>query len=192
MSRTMTPAAALQCVAPQIQVAIFAKLQFKDTTQYVWTGRGSITWDGNTFLGLGAFAKVGVISEDTQLNAQGVELTLSGIDSTLLPEALSQIQQGLPVLLWLAFFDSAGAIIVDPILCFAGRMDQPVIDESGETSTITINCENRLADLQRRLVRRFTDQDQRMDWPRDTGFAWVSQLMDWTSAWGVPSTNIAP
>jgi len=185
--RNITSQAAEQCLQNRMQLAAFAELHFRSSVEYLWTGTGLFSWNGQTWLGIGLFGKIGVISEDSQLNAQGVSLELSGIDPVLLPEALSEIEQGLPARLWVAFFDRAGTIVPDPILCFAGRMDQPTIDESGETATISITVENRLADLQRRLVRRFTDQDQRMDWPRDTGFAWVGQLMDWTSAWGVSS-----
>jgi hypothetical protein len=185
--RDMTDQAAAECLSSQVALAFFAELHFVDSIEYVWTGVGTIDWNGQTWLGMGALASVSPIIEDSQLTSQGISLSLSGIDSTLLSEALTQIRQGMPVRIWLAFFYSDGTIVPEPIMCFAGRMDQPTIDESGETSTITIAVENRMADLQRRLVRRFTDQDQRMDWPRDNGFAFVAQLMDWNSSWGVQS-----
>ena len=58
-------------------------------------------------------------------------------------------RQGLPVKFWLAFFNPAGNIVDSPILCYAGRMDQPI--QGTDTSTISIAVENRLADLQRRI-----------------------------------------
>ena len=186
-AREMTSEAANQSGAPQVALAYFAEMHFMDSIEYLWTGVGPITWNGRTWLGMGALANVSAVTEDSQLTAQGISLSLSGIDSTQLHEALSQIRQGMPVKLWLAFFYPDGTIVPEPVMCFAGRMDQPTIEESGEGSTITIAVENRMADLQRRLVRRFTDQDQRMDWPRDNGFAYVAQLMDWNSAWGVQS-----
>jgi hypothetical protein len=66
-----------------------------------------------------------------------------------------------------AFFDQPGNIVDSPILCYVGRMDQPT--EGMETSVISIAVENRLADLQRRIERRFTDRDQRLAYPADTG-----------------------
>lgn len=85
------------------------------------------------------------------------------------------------------FFDNAGNIVDAPILCYAGRMDQPTILEGTDTSTISIAVENRLSDLQRRIERRFTDRDQRLEYPADTGLAYIVWTMDWNGAWGTTS-----
>lgn len=185
--RNITPAAAAQCMATQLACALFVEMHFRDSIQYVWSGYGSIAWNGQTWLGMGHLASVGTITEDSTITAQGITLGLSGIDNTLLPEALSQVQQGLPCKVSLAFFNPDASIVADPILVFAGRMDQPTLEEGADTSTISIAVENRLADLQRPLVRRCTDQDQRHDYPRDSGYAFVAQLMEWNSAWGINS-----
>ena len=81
------------------------------------------------------------------------------------------------------FVGQPGNIVDAPILCYAGRMDQPTILEGTDTSTISISVENRLADLQRRIERRFTDRDQRLQYPADTGVAYVAWTMDWNGAW---------
>ena len=184
MSRNMTPAAAAQTTATQIRCALFAELHFASSIEYVWSGVGPIEWNGKTWLGLGMLGQVGVITEDTQLNAQTFTISLSAIDNTLLQEALSEIKQRLPVKFWVAFFDEAGNVVPDPTLCYAGGMDQSSIEQGPETSTISISVENRLSDLQRRKERRFTDRDQRLQYPDDTGFAYVSWTMDWNGAWG--------
>jgi hypothetical protein len=76
-----------------------------------------------------------------------------------------------------------------PILCYAGRMDQPTILEGTDTSTISISVENRLSDLQRRIERRFTDRDQRLEYPADTGLAYIAWTMDWNGAWVRPASR---
>jgi len=82
---------------------------------------------------------------------------------------------------WLAFFDQAGNIVDSPILCYAGRMDQPTITEGTETSVISIAVENRLADLQRRIERRFTDRDQRLEYPAESwvGLHRLDERLEW-------------
>lgn len=69
-------------------------------------------------------------------------------------------------------------------LGLARRMDQPTILEGTDTSTISIAVENRLSDLQRRIERRITDRDQRLEYPADTGFAYIAWTKDWNGAWG--------
>jgi hypothetical protein len=44
--------AALQ--APVIKPAIFVEITFASATAYIWSGIGSVEWNGHTWLGLGA------------------------------------------------------------------------------------------------------------------------------------------
>jgi len=182
--RNMTDAAAAQTVARQIRCALFAELHFLSSIERVWSGYGPLAWNGYNWLGLGTLGQVSMVTEDTQLNAQTFTISLSGVDNRLLSEALTEVRQGQPVKFWLAFFDNAGNIVDAPILCYAGRMDQPTILEGTDTSTISIAVENRLSDLQRRIERRFTDRDQRLEYPADTGLAYIAWTMDWNGAWG--------
>lgn len=185
--RDITPAVAAECAQPQVRLAFFCQLQFKNSTEYLWSGYGTIAWNGQNWLGMGHLGSIGVITEDTTLAAQGFTLGLAGVDTNMLAEARDEVQQGLPARLWLAFFDENGSIISNPILCMAGLIDQVTLDIGADKSTISLAIENPLVDLQRPCERRFTDQDQRMVYPNDSGFAYVAQLMDWNSAWGVES-----
>lgn len=186
--RDMTEQAAAQTTARQIACALFCQIDFLSSTEYLWSGIGSIAWNGQNWMGLGSLAQISPVIEDSQLNAQTLSLSLSGIDATLLPEALSEIQQGKPVLLWLAFLNPDGSVVPDPIASYAGRMDQPSIMQDTQTATITLAVENRLADLQRRIERRFSDRDQRLDYPQDNGMGFVSQMLDWNGAWGTTTS----
>src|SRR6185437_16629012 len=74
--------------------AVLAMLTFRSQTSYAWSGIGSLVWGGNTFLGMGSFADIGSIGEGTDVQADGTTLTLSGIDSNLLAECMTDIQLG--------------------------------------------------------------------------------------------------
>ena len=118
------------------------------------------------------------------MQADGIVISLEGIDSTMISEALGEIQQGLPCLLSMAFFDANQALIGSPVLCFAGRVDEPTIDEGVDTCTISIAVENKMALLNQQHERRYTDQEQRRDYPNDCGFMYVNQIQNWNSTWG--------
>jgi hypothetical protein len=57
-------------------------------------------------------------------------------------------------------------------------VDVPSISEGGDTATITITAENRLLDLERVRVRRYTQEDQARDDVTDLGFEFVPALQD--------------
>jgi hypothetical protein len=75
-------------------------------------------------------------------------------------------------------------VVGTPYLAFSGRLDVPVIDEAGDTATISISYESRLADLDRPRIRRYTDQDQRAEYPNDGGLRYIAGLQDKQVTWG--------
>src|SRR5258708_38293571 len=81
--------------------ALFVEAHFVNGPIYVWTGRGSITWGGQTWLGVGTLGSISTIEEGSSIDAKGITLTMSGIDTTLLADILTEFQVGLPVLVGL-------------------------------------------------------------------------------------------
>ena len=73
------------------------------------------------------------------MQARGIVLSLSGIDPNLLPAALGEFQQELPVTVYLALFDTGGNTINAPLIAWAGMMDSPAIEVDGSTATISIS-----------------------------------------------------
>jgi hypothetical protein len=102
----------------------------------------------------------------------------------MLEEILNEFRLGLPVKVHLGLFDDSGALIPDPIVSWAGRMDQPTVEVGGETLTISINCENRLLDMNVAVDRRYTNEDQRLDHPEDRGLEFVTSIQEVMIYWG--------
>jgi len=163
--------------------AVLAMLTFRSETSYAWSGIGSLVWDGNTYLGMGSFADIGSIAEGTDVQAAGTTLSLSGIDSNLLAECMTDIQLGAAAKVWFAAVGSDGSVIA-PYLAFSGCVDKSMIDYGPETSTISLSLESRLTDLQRASMKRYTMADQHILYPDDTGLKWVEILNDISLKWG--------
>ena len=145
----------------------------------VWSGIGDLTYDSETYIGTGTFGGVSATNERTDLTASGVTLSLSGIPSSLVSTALGQVQQGRLCQVWMALLNtSTGTLVNNPYELFAGFSDVTVLTEQGETSTISIQAENRLVDLERARIRRYTDEDQKSEHSGDTGFEFVPSLQD--------------
>lgn len=174
--------AALQ--ANLLRPAFFVSAAFASETLYLWSGRGSVAWNGQTWLGVGTMGSIAPVEEGSTVEARGTTLTLSGIDVNVLGESLTDLRQGLPVTVWFALFDDTPALIPNPVIAFQGRMDQPTISHDGQTCTIQINCESRLMDLNTPAERRYTNEDQQREYPNDRGFEFVNSIQEVTIYWG--------
>ncbi len=96
--------------ANQIALCLLVVLTLATGAAHVWSGVGTISYGGNSYLGVGSFGTVGEISEGSEARAAGTSISLSGIDTTLLGDTLNDIQIGAAATIWLATF-SAGAIV---------------------------------------------------------------------------------
>ncbi len=196
MPRTMTNAMAAALCAPVVRPALLASLVFASSTVYLWNGLGPITWNGMTFLGVGDLAAVSEISEDSDVEARGVTVSLSGIPSDMMSEVLTETRILGNVHIWLALFDGSGVLIPDPILSYQGKMDAPTLQDDGQLCTAQITVENVLVDLNRACYRRYTNDDQQLDLAdtltrlglsgttKDTGFQWVPGIQEMQVYWG--------
>jgi len=202
MPRVMTAAMATALCAPVVRMAILASLQFGDNTIYVWTGIGPMTWNSMTFQGVGQFGDISEISEDSNVEAKNVSISLSGIPSSLINEVLFQVRVLRTAQIWLALYDGSGNLISTPLLSYQGMMDAPQLADDGKTCTCTISLENVLVDLNREVYRRFTDEDQQMDLAAtlsrlhmaantvDTGFTHVAGLQEQITFWGRTPSSV--
>lgn len=162
--------------------AFFAQLGFRSTTEYVWTGVGPLVVDAQTYTGLGSLAKLGAVSEDIDVNAQGTVVTLSGIDPTILNECLTDIKSGAIANIWVGAF--SGGTLIARYLMFSGVVDKPEVSVQVDTISISLALESRLLDLGRATQRRYTAADQNSVFPTDTAFNWVEILSDASWNWG--------
>ena len=65
-------------------------------------------------------------------------------------------------------------------------MDQMNISEAGTTSTVELKVENKLIDLERARVARFTSAYQKLKFPNDQGLNFVESMQDKKINWGKP------
>ena len=176
-----------------------------DNTLRLWTGQGTLVLeDGTSWVGTGNLLNISAIEETSELAVKGATLTLSGVPSEVLSLALSEPYQGRVCNIYFGTF-SQGSILQESssyILLqdgsrinletgekgfneiFSGYMDQMNIEESGETSTIQLLVENKLVDLERARVARFTSGYQKSIYAGDLGLDFVEDLQDKKIAWG--------
>jgi len=149
-----------------------------------WTGINTLVWNSYNWEGVGDLGGVSAITQTADLSAEGITLSLSGIPSGNVSSAISDVATYLTVDVWLGFLDASNAVIVDPVHVFAGHVDVPTVQDTGETATISITAENDLLILSKSSQRRYTNDDQQIIYPTDTGFQFVPSVQAWNGGWG--------
>ena len=177
--RDLSPAIQAEVIADTSAPILLVKIETNKGDVNAWTGIGELTFNGEIYQGAGTLGGVSAIEETADLQANGVTFSLSGIPSELIATALGDVRQGLAAILWLGFMDvDTNALVGDPYELFSGLVDVPTISESGETAAISITAENRLIDLERPRIRRYTKEDQARTDSSDLGFDFVQSLQD--------------
>lgn len=183
MSRSVTTAMNNQLTAAELQPFFAVDLAFDGGNLQLWTGYGDITFNSITFTGAGDILTISDVSETSEVQATGITIGFSGVPSTLIASALTETYQGRACTIYFGTL-SSGAVVADPYIVFSGRMDVMNIDDSGSTCDITLQAENRLIDLDRPRGRRYTSEDQKIDYPNDKGLEFIADLQDKEIIWG--------
>ena len=176
-----------------------------DNTIRMWTGQGTLVLeDGTEWIGLGNLLDISAIEETAEMAVKGATITLSGVSSEALSLALSEPYQGRVCYIYFGTFSTgnilqeSGSFILlqdgSKILLeasstgfnqlFAGYMDQMNISDGGDTTAIELMVENRLVDLERARVARFTSGYQKSLYPDDLGLDFIEDLQDKDIVWG--------
>jgi len=161
---------------------VAVELEFDSGIVRLWNGYVDLEIDGETYIGSANLMAVSGVEESGEISAKGVNMTLSGISSELISVALQENYQNRTARIYIGAIADDGT--VSSYALFAGRMDVMTIEENGETATISLSAENRLIDLERPRIRRYTSEDQKSLYPGDLGLDYVNDLQDKTLDWG--------
>jgi len=184
MSRDLTPTT-LAAIDDDVVYPFFAvELMFDSEVLRMWTGQGTFNDGVNDWVGAGNLLAISDIEETAEMSVRGATLTLSGVPSEILSLALSEPYQGRVCNI---YFGVQGENVFNQL--FSGYMDQMNIEDSAETSTIELKVENRLIDLERARVARFTSAYQKSVYPNDKGLNFLEDMQDKPLTWGKKSAS---
>lgn len=158
------------------------ELNFDSAPIRLWTGVGEATIDGQTYIGTGSLLDISSIEETSEIAVRGATITLSGMNSEVISLALQSPYQGRVCNLFFGIV--SGGTYSSLTQIFSGYMDEMNIDEGPDFGTIELKVENRLIDLERSRVRRYSSGYQKSVFPGDKGFDFVEDLQDKKIVWG--------
>lgn len=167
-----------------VKPILLVEAQLDEGTVYLWNGIGNLVWQSATWTGAGAIMNVGTVEEQVGLKATGTNIQLNGIPAEYISMALQADYQGRKIIMRVGALDGNNDIIADPVVVFSGRIDVMNVTESGDISVVGITIENRLIDFERPRVRRYTDQDLKIDYPDDLGLQHVAAIQNKDLVWG--------
>lgn len=189
MSRTISDDAFAAAGAETVRIIMMTALDFAEGFVRLTTAPFDVAVDADgdgaieTYQGVGGLGRLSAIEETAEIQPTSGEMELSGVDPDMISIALGSYYQGRKARIWLAFLDEGHAIIGDPVEIFTGRMDVMKIDV-GETATITLTVQSRLADWENPRIRRYTNEDQLALYPGDKGLEFVPQMVSKKLNWG--------
>lgn len=130
----------------------------------------SQTWSSSPhFLG------VGDVTETSDLRVNTLDITLSGVEQAYVAIFLSQNYIDRPVKIYRAVINSSDAVIGAPILLFSGLITNYSIQDSKETSTITVQLASHWKDFEKEVGRKTNHNSQSIHFPSDKGFEFAAK-----------------
>ena len=181
------------------------ELDLDSAPLYLWSGYGDLVIDDKTYLGAGQVLNISSVSETTEMEAKGAVISISGIPSSFLSLALQEPYQGRECRIYFGIDLAAESILqesgfsllledggflapedsgISLTEIFSGELDQMSIEETADSANISVAVENVLVKLERPVIRRFTNEDQKSRFPNDRGLEYVASLQDKEVFWG--------
>ncbi len=192
MSRSLTTPVATAATSSTIYPALLVELDWPEGAVYVWSGLGNLSWNGKTWLGVGDLGSVSKVTESKDGKANGITLTLSGVPSSTIYQALQVDYQGSDARIYLGVMNSAGVFQADPTQIAYAKIDTCSINENADTATVSVNLEKEFVDTRSR-GGRYTDQEQQAIYSGDTFFKFTAAMAGQNIYWGIaaPTTTTA-
>ena len=170
------------------QALFFAvKAEFDTDDILVWSGTDNIVIGSDTYIGAGTLLSVSNSEDNLEMQSNGLVVGLSGMDTTVVSYALTENYQNRPITIFIGYVMGGTNEVAGTLTLFKGRMTSLIINDTPEGSTVTIDAENRLVDLDRPSNLRYTKESQNFLHSGDTGFNRVTSLQDKQIAWGKTS-----
>lgn len=169
-----------------VSLAILVFIDWPDDPLYTWSGVGSVTWDGHTWLGTGDLGHIDKVADSLSKTDTGVELTLDYLNDELRNLIVTNDPVGVDASIYLAIMD--GGEVDEAYEIFPGFVDEIEIIDSGESGSIKVRLASELARMGRPISFALSDAHQKDLFPGDRGMEFASR-MDEEILWGRKGTQ---
>lgn len=170
--------------SPTCRPAYLFEGVFSEYTMRLWSGVGDLSWGGYTWSGNGWLQGFEGAPETDDLSDVSLGVQLSGLPETVINIILSGSRQGATGKRYLAFLNANLSLAADPYLLFQGELDYPTLEEAAADSHIALKYVTSLTKNTRRKEFRFEPETQKLFYPGDAGFNFITATLEWSGFWG--------
>lgn len=164
-------------------LAMAADFFFDTGVTRVHTGAGNIVLNSFVYTGLGDLGSIDTISEENTASASSLSLTLSGLNSALLSQALNENCVNRDFNGYLLALNQDGTVAVADLV-FKGFISENSATLGNEDSSLNFKISNIFEKWDTGFSNRYTDESHRSRYPNDRIFRYVAQMSERSIFWG--------
>lgn len=181
MARMMTYRMAM-AIKEGLPRVFLAEIGHPSGTGYYWTGIGPLEYGGHTWTGMGILGAFSPIKYTSDLQAQDITFSVSGISSDA-ADRLSASIRGYYGKLWMACIDGP-SVVADPVQIAVVQFDtQKISVDEGSNATISIVGQPAFYHLTRSTDEVWSPERQKRTYPSDTGLDGVPGIKNKEVIW---------
>lgn len=183
--KALTPAIDNLLRGNAMNMALLAQFDLASGTQRLWSGIGTLRYNGFNWASVGRLGRIVGAGETTEIRTTETSYELSGIvDLVALNLFLATPVRGMRAKAWVAFLDSNERVISNPIQIDETILDtSAVIDNEDGTSTLSLRGTSAIFDFRKPVGRYITNEQLQADYPGDTGFDRISDGASRNISW---------
>lgn len=166
-----------------VRPAVLAYIDHPDGALYYWNGTGTLTYNGNDYLGVGLIGGVRGVQSTSELRISQTELFVSGVPESRIDDLSGQLRNR-EATIDVVLLDERGDVIPDPIRMATITLDNDAVQVDGNGMvTFAVSGQQGLWQLERALAVSWTKEEQEQTYSGDTGFDMIPDLADRQVTW---------
>jgi hypothetical protein len=170
-------------LAADAALALLAVIDHPDGVVRYWTGVGTLTYQGNDFVGVGRLGSITPVQYGTNLAIQDVTMTLRGLPDDV-GTWLSAAVQNRIATAQLAALTPDLRVIADPLDLLEIELDYQSLKIADDgTAAISLIGRSGFYTLERAIDEVYSPEDQRRRFPTDTGLDLITALQQQEIIW---------
>jgi hypothetical protein len=181
VARILTAAMA-DVIRARKPLALLAEIDHPDGLTRLWTGIGTLNYNGFAWTGAGTLGSVTPVKRSTDIAIQDIVFELRGLPADAVKWLSSDVRNRTATV-WLACIVN-GRVVADPYPLIDALLDYqtlPVADDG--TVSIKLSAVTGFYTLERAIEEVWSKEDQRLRYPADTGFDRLSILQNQDVIW---------
>jgi hypothetical protein len=174
MSREIDSATITALNSDNLNLANLIQMDF-DTPIKVTDWARNVSALSTTFDSSSDLLEIDQFNESSELQVNSSTLVFSGVSQTFVALFLTNDYMDVRTRIWKAVLDNSDVVIGSPILVFDGRIASYSMEDSDNSSTVSVEVASHWKDFDLHNGRKTNNNTQQLYFPGDKGFEFASE-----------------